>query len=162
MTTRSERPIRAPTPTCVRPAMRASACRSWRPWRADVRWSPAGPPRSRRWRDAALFVGEDDTEGLARALLNLNDNTLRVNYIQFEFNEMNVISRTFFLDFMRHLPGYRFFRLLPEGAVSLDTYSPRFMEIFAYQNVVCVRSGLDASWIAGASASSVSTGPVWL
>jgi FkbM family methyltransferase len=97
-----------------------------------------------------------DTEGHELAVLKGAKGLIeasKIDAIQFEFNEMNVISRTFLFDFMEHLPNYRFYRLLPDSAIRLHPYSPRFMEIFAYQNLVCVRSGLDASWIEGAGAA---------
>ncbi len=61
--------------------------------------------------------------------------------IQFEFNAMNVFSRAFFRDFWAFLPHYDFYRLLPDGPVSLGEYSPIFWELFASQNIVAVRRG---------------------
>jgi hypothetical protein len=66
-----------------------------------------------------------------------------IDVIQFEFNEMNVISRTFFKDFFDFLPEYDFFRLTHQGALFIRRYTPCFCEIFAYQNIVCVRKGLN-------------------
>jgi FkbM family methyltransferase len=64
-----------------------------------------------------------------------------VDMIQFEFNAMNVFSRAFFRDFWAFLPHYDFYRLLPDGPVSLGEYSPIFWELFASQNIVAVRRG---------------------
>ncbi|NML38522.1 FkbM family methyltransferase [Chitinophaga sp. G-6-1-13] len=63
-----------------------------------------------------------------------------VNVIQIEFNEMNVISRTFFKDIIDLLPGYNFYRLLPDGLQPLGKYSPAHYEIFSFQNIVAIRA----------------------
>ena len=75
----------------------------------------------------------------------------RIDVIQFEFNEMNVMSRTFFRDFMEALADFRLFRLLPDGVIPLDDYRPTFLEIFAFQNIVAVRRDLDPAWLMGAA-----------
>jgi FkbM family methyltransferase len=86
-----------------------------------------------------------DTEGselqiLRGAQLLLDEG--RIDLIQFEFNEMNVISRVFLRDFIALLPGYTLFRLLPDGLVPIQA-TPAFLnEIFAFQNIVAVRKGL--------------------
>lgn len=49
-TPNSRRPIRARSPSPIRPSTRASACRSWRPWPADAPSSPHGWDRSARSR----------------------------------------------------------------------------------------------------------------
>jgi FkbM family methyltransferase len=91
-----------------------------------------------------------DTEGHEMAVLMGASRLLKrggIDFIQFEFNEMNVFSRVFMRDFFDLLPGYTFHRLLPETAIKLASYDPVFMEVFAYQNLVCVRKGLDAHWL---------------
>ncbi len=82
-----------------------------------------------------------DTEGnelnvIKGILENLSSG--RVKAIHFEFNEMNVSSRTYFRDFWNMLPHYDFYRMLPDGLVQIKSYSPVFCEIFAYQNIVAV------------------------
>jgi FkbM family methyltransferase len=62
----------------------------------------------------------------------------KIEAIHFEFNEMNVCSRTFFKDFWDMLPSYDFYRLLPPGKLKIERYSPFFCEIFAYQNIVAI------------------------
>jgi len=62
--------------------------------------------------------------------------TDKVDLIHFEFNEMNVISRVFFKDFMELLPNYDFFRMLPDELVPIEKYHPLYCEIFTYQNIV--------------------------
>jgi FkbM family methyltransferase len=60
----------------------------------------------------------------------------KIKAIHFEFNEMNVASRTYFRDFWNLLSDYDLFRLLPSGMIKLDKYSPIQTEIFAYQNII--------------------------
>ena len=62
----------------------------------------------------------------------------KVEIIHFEFNEMNVSSRTYFRDFWNLLPNYDFYRLLPDGMARIEEYNPVFCEIFAYQNIVAI------------------------
>jgi FkbM family methyltransferase len=75
-------------------------------------------------------------EGALRAI-----HEKKIDIILFEFNEMNVISRTFLRDFYQILPGFNFFRLLRDGFFPLGKYKPLLYEIFAYQNIVAVRKG---------------------
>lgn len=65
----------------------------------------------------------------------------RVGNIHFEFNEMNVSSRTFFRDFWELLPRYDLFRMLPDGLSRISHYVPAACEIFAYQNIVASLKG---------------------
>jgi FkbM family methyltransferase len=65
-----------------------------------------------------------------------------IDVIQFEFNEMNVLSRVFFRDFWHVLDGYSFYRLLPFGLFPIRNYRTFFCELFAFQNIVAVRSGV--------------------
>ncbi len=81
-----------------------------------------------------------DTEGAELDVLKGATKAIadgRIGAIQFEFNEMNVISRTFLKDI---LPGYHFYRLLPDGLQPLGDYKAVSMEIFAYQNIVALRA----------------------
>jgi FkbM family methyltransferase len=87
-----------------------------------------------------------DTEGHEMAVFQGGEKTIRsgaIDVIQFEFNEMNVISRTFFKDFFDFLPEYDFFRLTHQGALFIRRYTPVFCEVFALQNIVCVKKGLN-------------------
>lgn len=82
-----------------------------------------------------------DTEGNELSVLkgmldHIGDG--KIGAIHFEFNEMNVASRTFFRDFWDLLPNYDFYRMLPDGLVEIESYSPIYCEIFAYQNVVAI------------------------
>lgn len=84
-----------------------------------------------------------DTEGHELEVLKGARNLLResrIRAIQFEFNEMNVVSRVFFKDFYDLLPNYKFYRLLRDGLVALDPYSALSCELFAFQNIVALPS----------------------
>ena len=86
-----------------------------------------------------------DTEGNELKVLEGGKNMLKqkkIDVILFEFNEMNVISKTFFYDFMKLLPDYQFFRLLPSGLIPITEYRPITHEIFGFQNILCVRKEL--------------------
>lgn len=72
--------------------------------------------------------------GASKALLNHC-----IDVIHFEFNEMNIASRTFLGDFFELLPDYRLYRLLSDGWIPL--INRPLENIFAYQNIVAVRSG---------------------
>jgi FkbM family methyltransferase len=63
----------------------------------------------------------------------------KVGAVQFEFNEMNVLSRAYFHDFWNLMPGYDFYRLLPGGMIRFERYVPVLCEIFAFQNIVALR-----------------------
>jgi FkbM family methyltransferase len=62
----------------------------------------------------------------------------KIDFIQFEFNSMNVNSRVFFDDFNKLLSGYSFFRLLTNGLIELKSNNPLENEIFAFQNILAV------------------------
>lgn len=83
-----------------------------------------------------------DTEGHELAVLKGGKRMIEsglLPLIQFEFNEMNAISRVFLKDFYSVLEGYQFFRLMPNGLLPLGPYSSR-NEIFAFQNILAVLS----------------------
>lgn len=82
-----------------------------------------------------------DTEGNERRVLEGARRLLAANAIsriQFEFNEMNVASRSFMKDFIALLPRHKLYRLLPNGLLPLAKYSPFFGEVFGYQNIVAL------------------------
>jgi len=82
-----------------------------------------------------------DVEGNEYRVLEGVKNALRkgiIEVIHFEFNEMNVVSRTFLKDFYEILSDYRLFRMLPNGLVAIDKYKPIFCEIYAFQNLVAI------------------------
>lgn len=67
----------------------------------------------------------------------------RVKAIQFEFNAMNVHSRTFFRDFYVLLAEYRLYRMLPDGFAPMGSYYPAAFEIFAFQNILALHTTCD-------------------
>ncbi len=84
-----------------------------------------------------------DTEGnelnVLKGAQKLIENN-KINIIQFEFNNMNVVSRTFFRDFVELLSNYDFYRMLPDGLVKLnyDYQYPVSQEIFYFQNIIAI------------------------
>jgi len=88
--------------------------------------------------DKVLFL-KIDTEGHEYAVLQGAQQALqegRIQWIQFEFNEMNVASRVFFKDFWDLLREYRLFRLGPQGLMPIPRYSVADCEVFRFQNFV--------------------------
>lgn len=91
---------------------------------------------------AKIHLLKIDTEGHDyRVLLGAKQSIHegKVDIIQFEFNEMNVVSRVFFRDFYQYLYNYVFFRMVPDGLVPLGKYTPNEWEIFGYQNIIAIR-----------------------
>lgn len=84
-----------------------------------------------------------DVEGFELKVLRGADTLLegrRINAIQFEFNEMNVIGRTFLDDFMTLLePTHAMFRVLPHGLLPLVRRRHWINEQFSYQNIVALK-----------------------
>ncbi|VEP13373.1 conserved hypothetical protein [Hyella patelloides LEGE 07179] len=81
-----------------------------------------------------------DTEGHELEVLKGASKLLsqdKIDLIQIEFNEMNIISKVFFRDFTEILPNYKPYRLLPTGVIPLNK-SPLKTELFAFQNIVFV------------------------
>jgi FkbM family methyltransferase len=67
--------------------------------------------------------------------------SLRIGIIQFEFNTMNIISRTFLHDFFLELPHYAMFRITRNGLLSLPRHR-HCDEIFDFQNIVAIRDDM--------------------
>jgi len=68
-----------------------------------------------------------------------------IDVVQFEFNEMNVISHVFLKDFYDALPGYAFYRMVVDGLAPLGRYQARTHELFFLHNVVAIRGGFNNS-----------------
>lgn len=88
-----------------------------------------------------------DTEGHELEVLKGALRLLRekqIGAIQFEFNEMNVVSRVFVKDFYDLLPTYEFYRLVRTGLVPLGPYSPLLHELFAFQNIIAFPTAREA------------------
>jgi len=81
-----------------------------------------------------------DTEGNEFSILQGAQKLLeeeRIGIIQFEFNEMNVVSRVFLKDFYDYLKGFTFYRMKEDGLIRLGSYNAR-NEIFKFQNILVV------------------------
>lgn len=99
-----------------------------------------------RERIARVHLLKVDTEGYEMCVLKgLRKSIIggRIDIIQFEFNEMNVISRTFLRDFCDYLSDYELFRMMPDGLISLRSYSTETCEIFGFQNIAALRRGVN-------------------
>lgn len=81
-----------------------------------------------------------DTEGNEYPILKGAKRLLeeeRIDLLQFEFGEMNVVSKCFFKDFFDLLnPSFYLFRLLPGGLLPITKYNARQHEIFIFQNII--------------------------
>jgi FkbM family methyltransferase len=96
---------------------------------------------------ATVHLLKIDTEGHELEVMKGASNLLlnnRIRAIQFEFNEMNVVSRVFFKDFRDLLPGFTFFRMVRDGLIPLDPYSPLRCELFVFQNIVALQNEIAA------------------
>jgi len=86
-----------------------------------------------------------DTEGHefevlkgAQKMLSLG----KLDIIQFEFNEMNIISRVFLRDFYHFLKEYRFYRVDSDRLIPIFEYSSE-NEIFRFQNILAISKKFD-------------------
>jgi FkbM family methyltransferase len=67
----------------------------------------------------------------------------KVDVIQMEFNEMNIVSRVFLKDFYELLSAkFNFYRLTKDSLVSLGAYSS-INEVFRYQDLILIRKELN-------------------
>ncbi len=67
----------------------------------------------------------------------------KISIIQFEFNEFNIFSKTFFYDYYKLLPQYKFYRIMPRhNLFPLGEYTSSH-EIFRYQNILAVNNSLN-------------------
>ena len=86
-----------------------------------------------------------DTEGnelnvIKGAMNMINQN--RIEIIQIEFNDMNIISRVFLKDFYDLLSEkFNFYRLVKNGMIALGTYSS-LNEVFRYQDLILIRKDI--------------------
>jgi FkbM family methyltransferase len=87
-----------------------------------------------------------DAEGHELQILRGASNAIReghVDIVQFEFNEMNVVSRVFFHDFYDVLPGFSFYRMVVDGLAPVGAYNARTHELYFLHNVVAIRDTVD-------------------
>ena len=66
----------------------------------------------------------------------------KIDFIQFEFNQMNTVSRVFMRDFFKILSGYKLYRMLQDFLAPLNTNETLICELFAYQNILAIRNGV--------------------
>lgn len=69
----------------------------------------------------------------------------RIGTVQFEFNSMNVTSRAFFHDFLKALPEFRFYRLLPHGLMELPTWDVLRCNFYGIQNILAISPAVIAA-----------------
>ncbi len=89
-----------------------------------------------------------DAEGHEYAILKGASKSIaagHIDVIQFEFNEMNVISRVFLRDFYELLSDFTLYRMVVDGLAPLGTYHARTHELFFLHNIVAIRKGA-ATW----------------
>lgn len=87
-----------------------------------------------------------DTEGNEYKIIEGADKMIAsgsIDLIHFEFNAMNIASGVFFRDFFKKLPGYNFYRLLPNSLLPINYANPVEYELFAYQNILAIRKDID-------------------
>lgn len=86
-----------------------------------------------------------DTEGHELEILHGGQRMIsekRIKIIQFEFNEMNIISRVFLKDFYELLKSYNIYRLNSNNLLPLFEYNSN-NEIFKFQNFLAVHKELE-------------------
>lgn len=66
----------------------------------------------------------------------------RVGAIQFEFNAMHAITGTVFQDFVKLMPGFQIYRILPHGWIMLDLNDIFRSHLYGIQNVVAIAPNL--------------------
>lgn len=85
-----------------------------------------------------------DTEGNELKVLKGAKKTIKnkqIDAIYFEFNTMNVFSRTFLKDFYDVLEDFKFYRIYQDGIVELGPYTT-FNEIFVFHNLFAIRKDI--------------------
>lgn len=81
-----------------------------------------------------------DVEGNELSVLKgAKDLMNNIGVIQFEFNEMNIVSRTFLKDFYELMPDFKFYRLLPKGLLPMGKYSSKY-ETFIIHNIIAINT----------------------
>ncbi len=91
-----------------------------------------------------------DTEGFEYSVMNGCLNSIKNNKIKaihFEFNSMNIISKVFMKDFIKILPQYTFYRVLPNGLLQIEKEKVLLTEIFGFQNIVAINNKLNHGYL---------------
>ncbi|MDB4902148.1 MAG: hypothetical protein JWQ63_1429 [Mucilaginibacter sp.] len=82
-----------------------------------------------------------ELEVLKGAVKMIKEN--KIHIVQFEFNEFNIFSRSFFHDYYKILPQYKFYRIMPQNRLyPLGEYNSS-LEIFRYQNILAINNSLN-------------------
>lgn len=84
-----------------------------------------------------------DTEGFEYMVISGCLDSIKQNKIKaihFEFNSMNIISKVFMKDFIKVLPQYSFYRVLPNGLLKIEHNKVLLTEIFGFQNIVAINN----------------------
>lgn len=67
-------------------------------------------------------------------------NKQAISIIQFEFNEFNITSKSFMIDFYKILPNYKLHRIMPNNRLlPMGEYNSKH-EIFRYQNILAIKN----------------------
>jgi len=91
-----------------------------------------------------IDVEGHELEVLKGAAKTISEN--KINVIQFEFNEFNIFSKTFFYDYYQILPQYKFYRIMPgDKLYPLGEYTSSH-EIFRYQNILAINNSLNYTY----------------
>jgi hypothetical protein len=88
-----------------------------------------------------IDVEGHEFEVLKGAVNMINDS--RVSMIQFEFNEFNIFSKTFFRDYYRILKDYKLYRIMPQNRLLPMGEYDSSHEIFRYQNILAIHNSLN-------------------
>lgn len=97
-----------------------------------------------KWQVESIDFLKIDTEGNEFEVLNgalEMINRGRIKIIQFEFNEMNIISRVFLRDFYKILKDFHLYRLKKDSLLPLFKYSTSD-EIFKFQNLIAIHKNV--------------------
>ncbi|HWD89998.1 MAG TPA: FkbM family methyltransferase [Mucilaginibacter sp.] len=88
-----------------------------------------------------IDVEGHEFEVLKGAAALITENLIGV--IQFEFNEFNIVSKTFFFNYYKLLPQYKFYRVMPQNKLfPMGEYNSA-LEIFRYQNILAINNSLN-------------------
>ncbi len=81
-----------------------------------------------------------DVEGLEyKVMLGAKKYLKSINFIQFEFNKMNIYSKVRFKDFYDLLnPNFNLYRIYQNGLLPIKKYEPLTQEIYEFQNYLAI------------------------
>jgi FkbM family methyltransferase len=91
-----------------------------------------------------IDVEGHELEVLKGAVKMINNN--KISIIQFEFNEFNIFSKTFFYDYYKILKEYKLYRIMPQNKLLFMGAYNSSHEIFRYQNILAVHNSLNYTY----------------